>query len=117
MLCSCRMIALETNRLVLRQLTLSDAAFILRLLNEPSFLKYIGDKHVRSQTDAELYIASGPCESYARNGFGLLCVELRATAKPIGMCGLLQRETLPGPDIGFAFLPEFWGQGYAYEAA
>jgi RimJ/RimL family protein N-acetyltransferase len=111
------MIALETNRLNLRQLSPFDAPFILKLLNEPSFLHFIGDKNVRTVTDAELYMANGPCASYARNNFGLLLVELRNTTEPIGICGLLQRDTLTHPDIGFAFLPAFWGHGYAYEAA
>jgi RimJ/RimL family protein N-acetyltransferase len=111
------MIVLETERLFLRGFNAGDAAFILVLLNEPSFLRFIGDKKVRSLQDAEKYILNGPVASYQRNGFGLCLVELKETHTPIGMCGLLKREELPDPDIGFAFLPDFWNKGFAYEAA
>jgi [ribosomal protein S5]-alanine N-acetyltransferase len=106
----------ETQRLILRRLTAADALFILRLVNEPSFLRFIGDRGVRSAADAEEYIQRGPVASYERFGFGLFLVELK-NAEPIGICGLLQRESLPDADLGFAFLPEFSGQGYALEAA
>lgn len=108
---------IETERLVLRQLTVEDAAFILDLLNQPSFLKNIGDRHVHNLQDAENYIRTGPMASYAQHGFGLLLVELKASSTPIGMCGLIKREVLQDVDIGFAYLPQFWGQGYAFEAA
>ena len=111
------MIVLETERLFLRGLTVGDAEFILTLLNEPSFLRYIGDKKVRTTTDAEQYILNGPVASYERHGFGLLLVELKHARTPIGICGLLKRDELPDPDIGFAFLPDFWNKGYAFEAA
>lgn len=108
---------LETKRLVLRRLTSDDAAFILELLNEPSFLRYIGDKGVRTLADAVEYIKNGPIASYERFGFGLYRVELKETAVPIGICGLLKRETLADVDVGFAFLPTYWSRGYAFEAA
>ena len=111
------MIVLETERLFLRGFNAGDAEFILALLNEPSFLRFIGDKKVRSLQDAEKYILNGPVASYERHGFGLCLVELKETHTPIGMCGLLKREELPDPDIGFAFLPDFWNKGFAYEAA
>ncbi|HEY0723403.1 MAG TPA: GNAT family N-acetyltransferase, partial [Pyrinomonadaceae bacterium] len=111
------MIVLETGRLFLRGLTVGDAEFILTLLNEPSFLRFIGDKKVRTVADAEQYILNGPVASYERHGFGLLLVELKVAQTPIGICGLLKREELPDPDIGFAFLPDFWNKGYAFEAA
>lgn len=112
------MIVLETERLTLRHLSPeSDAEFILRLLNEPSFLQYIGDKGVRTLADARDYIVNGPAKSYQDNGFGLYKVELKETGKPIGISGLIKRDTLPEPDIGFAFLPEYWRMGYAYESA
>jgi RimJ/RimL family protein N-acetyltransferase len=95
----------------------ADAPFILKLLNEPSFLRFIGDKKVRTVQDAEQYILNGPVASYNRNGFGLCLVELKETHTPIGMCGLLKRDELPHADIGFAFIPDFWNQGFAYEAA
>jgi RimJ/RimL family protein N-acetyltransferase len=108
---------LETERLRLRRLTLDDAPFILRLVNEPAWLQFIGDKGVRNLDEARRYLQKGPLELYARFGFGPLAVELKTDATSIGICGLLQRETLPHPDIGFAFFPEYWGQGYAFEAA
>lgn len=111
------MTVLETERLSLRRLTVDDAEFILALLNEPSFLRYIGDKKVRNLDDARQYILNGPVASYERHGFGLNCVELRESHTAIGMCGLLKREELPDPDIGFALLPDFWNKGFAFEAA
>jgi RimJ/RimL family protein N-acetyltransferase len=107
----------ETERLLLRRFSEDDAPFILTLLNEPSFLRYIGDKKVRTLEDARQYILNGPVASYERNGFGLLLVELKESHTPIGMCGLLKREELSDPDIGFAFLPAFWNKGFALEAA
>jgi RimJ/RimL family protein N-acetyltransferase len=111
------MTVLETERLLLRGITVDDAPFILTLLNEPSFLRYIGDKQVRTLEDARQYILNGPVASYERHGFGLLLVELRESHTPIGMCGLLKRDELPDPDIGFALLPDFWSKGFAFEAA
>ena len=108
---------LETERLLLRRLSSDDAEFILELLNQPSFLRYIGDKGVRTTEDAVRYIQTGPVASYERFGFGLYLVELKETGVPIGMCGLLKRDTLLDPDVGFAFLPDYWSQGYAFEAA
>ena len=108
---------LETPRLRLRDLAPADAAFMLTLLNEPSFVENIGDRDVRTLADARTYIENGPIASYARHGFGLYLVELRASAAPIGICGLLRRDTLPDPDLGFAFLPAYWKQGYAFESA
>lgn len=107
----------ETPRLILRRLHAGDAAFILELVNEPSWLRFIGDRNVHSIEDAEGYIAKGPVDSYAKNGFGLYLVEVKEDAAPAGMCGLIRRDTLPHVDIGFAFSPRFWGRGYAYEAA
>jgi ribosomal-protein-alanine N-acetyltransferase len=111
------MTVLETERLLLRRFTANDAQFIVTLLNEPSFLRYIGDKKVRTLADAEQYILNGPVASYERNSFGLYVMELRESHTPIGMCGLLKREELLDPDIGFALLPGFWNQGFAFEAA
>ncbi len=108
---------LETERLALRRLTTDDAEFILELLNEPSFLKYIGDKGVRTRADACRYIETGPMASYERFGFGLYRVELKDGREPIGICGLLKRDSLPDADIGFALLPRYWSKGYAFESA
>ena len=111
------MFTLETERLTLREVSTDDADFILRLLNEPSFLRFIGDKGVRNLQDARQYILNGPISSYNQNGFGLYLVVLKSTNTSIGMCGLIKRETLADVDIGFAFLPEFWNKGYALESA
>ena len=111
------MIVLETERLILRHLSLEDAEFILDLLNQPSFLRYIGDKGVRTPDDARAYILNGPMASYEQFGFGLFLTELKDARIPIGICGLLKRETLDDVDVGFAFLPAFWKQGYAFESA
>lgn len=108
---------LETERLVLRRLTEGDADFILRLLNEPSWIRFIGDRGVRTLEGAREYIARGPAASYERHGFGLYLVGLKGGGAPAGICGLIKRDALEDADIGFAFLPEFWGRGYAYEAA
>ncbi len=111
---------MQTSRLSLRQLTLDDAPFILELLNEPGFIQYIGDKDVRTIVGAENYLTTGPLASYEKNGFGLMAVELLPQSKmkmTIGLCGLVQRESLPGPDLGYAFLARYCGQGYAIEAA
>lgn len=108
---------LDTERLSLRQLSADDAAFILELLNDPSFVRNIGDRHVRSLDDARAYVANGPVASYERFGFGLFLVTLKESATPIGICGLLKRDALQDIDIGFAFLPEFRSRGFALESA
>jgi RimJ/RimL family protein N-acetyltransferase len=107
---------METERLLLRRFTLDDAAFALRLLNEPSFIQNIGDRGVRNLEQAVGYLTDGPMASYARHGHGLELVALKESLRPIGMCGLLKRDAFPDVDIGYAFLPEFWSQGYAREA-
>lgn len=112
-----RQVALKTERLTLGHLTEADGEFILRLLNEPSFLEFVGDKGVRTVEDARTYIIDGPMASYAAHGFGLYRVELRDDGTPIGMCGLLKRDTLDDVDIGFALLPEYCSKGYTTEAA
>jgi RimJ/RimL family protein N-acetyltransferase len=108
---------LETDRLSLRQLSADDAEFIFALVNQPSFIENIGDRGVRTNADAVAYIQNGPVASYERFGFGLYLVELRESGTPIGICGLLNRDSLPDVDIGFAFLPEYWSRGYAGESA
>jgi RimJ/RimL family protein N-acetyltransferase/protein tyrosine phosphatase (PTP) superfamily phosphohydrolase (DUF442 family) len=111
------MTEIETDRLRLRRLDEADAPFILRLVNEPSWLRFIGDRGVHSLDDARQYIVGGPQRLYATHGFGLFVVERREDGVPLGLCGLIKRDTLPDVDIGFAFLPEHWGRGYAREAA
>lgn len=107
---------IETPRLCLRPFKLDDADFILELLNDPAFLQYIGDKGVRNPDEARDYLRKGPLASYDRFGFGLLRVALKEGTS-IGMCGLLKRDTLDHADLGFAFLPRFRAQGYAFESA
>lgn len=109
---------IETERLRLRHLSPeTDVEFTLELLNQPSFIRYIGDKGARNPDDARRYIIEGPVKSYQEHGFGLYLVELKSDATPIGICGMIRRDTLPDPDIGFAFLPQYWNHGYAFESA
>jgi len=127
---------LETERLVLREVDAGDDAFMLDLLNQPSFIRYIGDRHVRDLEQSRTFIESRYRASYRDNGFGLYAVELKSehtdenasgqnirNPKPdipnqvIGICGFVRRDTLPDADIGFAFLPQFEGKGYAFESA
>lgn len=107
---------LETPRLRLRELREDDDAFLVELLNDEGFLRHIGDRGVRTREDARRYLAEGPAASYARHGFGLWAVQRREDGALVGMCGLLRRDTLPDPDLGYAFLPAYRGQGYAREA-
>jgi RimJ/RimL family protein N-acetyltransferase len=108
-------IILETERLILREFTTNDAEFIVNLLNSPGWLEFIGDRNVKNVTQANDYILNGPIKSYQENGFGLSLVELKRDKTPIGMCGLLKRDYLDYPDIGFAFLPNYTGKDYAFE--
>ncbi|HJU21630.1 MAG TPA: GNAT family N-acetyltransferase [Casimicrobiaceae bacterium] len=107
----------ETDRLRLRWFVASDAPFVFRLLNEPDWIRFIGDKHVSTLDDASRYIENDPVAMYGREGFGLYAVESKETGAPIGMCGLIKRQTLDEVDVGFAFLSEFRSQGFAFEAA
>jgi RimJ/RimL family protein N-acetyltransferase len=108
---------LETERLQLRQLEVTDAPFIVALMNTPGWLEFIGDRQIKTNEGAIRYLQNGPLKSYEQNGFGLSLVELKKDQTPIGMCGILKRDSLENPDIGFAFLPEFTGKGYAFEIA
>lgn len=108
---------LETPRLTLRRFTLDDSGFVLRLVNEPSFIANIGDKGVRSLDGARRYLVEGPLAMYQKYGFGLWHAALREGGAPVGMCGLLRRDILPDVDLGYAYLPEYWGRGLGLEAA
>lgn len=110
------MMTLQTRRLRLGELSFDDAEFIVELLNDECFLRYIGDKGVRTIADAREYLQNGPMDSYRRHGFGLLLVRLLQDATRIGICGLVRRDGLTDPDVGFAMLPEFRHCGYASEA-
>jgi len=107
----------DTARLRLRELALDDAGFILELVTDPLWLRFIGDRGVHDVESARGYLQSGPLEMYRSQGFGLWLVERRADGAPIGICGVLKRDSLDDPDLGFAFLPAYRGQGYAREAA
>lgn len=110
------MTVLETERLLLRRLDTGDAAFVLGLVNEPSWLQFIGDKGVRTLDDARAYLVNGPLAMYQQYGFGMYWTGLKS-GEPIGLCGLVKRPALEHADLGFAFLPAYWGKGYAAEAA
>lgn len=108
---------LETDRLILRHQTVEDAAFMLELWNDPSWIQNIGDRGVRTVEDARASILNGAAEMYAKWGFGFYLTELKDGGIPLGICGYAKRDFLEDPDVGFAFLPRYWGEGYAYEAA
>jgi ribosomal-protein-alanine N-acetyltransferase len=108
---------LETERLYLREFNSGDAAFILELLNTPQWIQFIGDRGVKTVADAEKFITERYIQSYKINGFGLYATVLKANNTPIGMCGLIKRDTLTDIDIGFAFLPEYISSGYGFESA
>ncbi len=108
---------LETARLSLRELNPDDAPFILELVNEPAWLRFIGDRRIRTLEAARDYVLNGPMAMYRRRGFGLWLVESKGSGTPLGICGLIKRETLADIDLGFAFLSAHHRQGYAFEAA
>ncbi len=111
---------LETERLRLFRMSdesVEDAAFMLRLLNEPDFIRNIGDRGVRTLDDAHAFLRNGPMKAYVEHGYGMYRVEEKASGASIGNCGLVRREGLDGPDLGYAFLSGFHGRGYALEAA
>ncbi len=110
-------IVAETERLQIRHFTLEDAPFILELVNQPAWIQFIGDRGVHTLAQAEAYLQNGAMASYEAHGFGLYLVQRKADGGRLGMCGLIKRPSLPYVDIGFAFLPQFTGQGYAFEAA
>lgn len=108
---------LETERLSLREITEADAEFVLDMLNQPSFIKYIGDRNVRTPEQAREFIENRYRKSYRDHGFGLYLVELKDSGAPVGLCGFVRRDTLPDADIGFSLLPQFEKKGYGFESA
>lgn len=111
------MIVAETVRTTLRELTVDDAVFICALLNEPSFLRFIGDRNVRTPEDAATFIETRYRQSYVDHGYGLYVIESREHGTPLGICGFVRRATLPHADLGFALLSSYEGRGFASEAA
>ena len=110
-------IVIETERLILRKFTVDDAPFILELLNTPNWLRFIGDRNVHNVEEAKQFLLNGYMKSYETHGFGFYAVMEKGTQNLIGMCGLVKRDTLEDVDIGFAFMPDFMGKGYGFEAA
>ena len=110
-------IVIETDRLLLREMSTADADFMLAILNDPDFIRYIGDRGVRTQGQARDYLTDRVLKSYTEHGFGMYAVERKTDQVVIGICGLVRREHLDAPDIGFAFLPEFRNAGYGLESA
>ncbi len=110
-------IVIETERLILRKFTIEDAPFMLELLNTPTWIRFIGDRNVHSVEEAQQYLINGNIKNYSTHGFGFYLVAVKETGESIGMCGLVKRDSLDDTDIGFAFLPQFIGKGYGFEAA
>lgn len=108
---------LETERLIIRPFNFKDTEFVIELLNTESWIKYIGDRKVKTKEQAKLYLENGPLKSYKENGYGLYLVEQKSNDQSIGMGGLIQRSYLNQADLGFAFLDQFKGQGYAFESS
>ncbi len=108
---------LETERLTLRRVTTDDAETILELMNEPAFIRFVADRGVRTRAQAADYIRAKMLPSYEQFGFGFYVVELKGSAEPVGICGLIKREALEDVDIGYSILQRHWRNGYAYEAA
>ena len=108
---------LETERLILRQLTLDDAALMLTIWNDPAFVNYVGDRGIRTIEQAEAALIEGAFKLYTQYGYGPYCVKRKADSALVGICGLFRRDNLAYPDIGFALLPEYCGCGLAGEAA
>lgn len=108
---------IETERLRLREFALEDTDFVLALYNSPGFLEFIGDRGIKTQADADAYLRDNLIASYGKHGHGLYAVELKDSFESVGACGLVKRDGLNAPDIGFAFLPKHMRRGYGYEAS
>ena len=112
------MIIAETKRLIIAKMTLDDAPFMLELLNTPNWIKYIGDRNVKTVDEAKTYMTNGVLKSYKESGFGFYKLLLKEeNNKIIGTCGLVKREQLENVDIGFAMLPGYEGKGFGMEAS
>ncbi len=108
---------LNTERLEMRWLTPNDAPMMLAVWNDPAFVRHVGDRGVRTLEQARAAIEAGPVRLYTDYGYGPFRVTRREDGIDLGVCGLFRREGLDEPDIGFAVLPEFCGQGFGFEAS
>jgi len=111
------MTILQTDRLVVEEATLEDSSFIFELLNSPTWLEFIGDRGIKTTEEAKIYVQKSLIDSYEKNCFGLYKISLKDNSIPIGLCGFIQRDYLESVDIGYALLPTYEGNGYAFEAA
>ena len=111
------MLVAQTKRLTISKFTIDDAPFFFELVNTPHWIKYIGDRNIKTITEAEQHLINGQIKSYDTHGFGFYKLNLKENNNPIGTCGLIKRETLEHVDIGFAFLPEYEGKGYGFESS
>ncbi|MEJ6005863.1 GNAT family N-acetyltransferase [Paucibacter sp. AS339] len=111
------MLVLKTERLRLRWFAPGDEAFLLEQLQEETWKRNISDPGVTDLEAARVWMVEKLLVWHWPRGLGLWAVERASDGELMGMCGLLQRDYLPVPDIGYAFLPRYWGQGYAREAA
>ncbi|WP_034060881.1 GNAT family N-acetyltransferase [Lacinutrix jangbogonensis] len=111
------MIVAKTDRLIISQFTIEDASFFMALVNTPNWIKYIGDRNIKTTEQAEERITNGHLKSYKTHGFGFYILRLKDSLKPIGTCGLIKRETLDTIDFGFAMLPEYEGLGFGFESS
>ncbi|AUC82686.1 GNAT family N-acetyltransferase [Lacinutrix sp. Bg11-31] len=111
------MIVAETNRLIISEFTIKDAPFFMELVNTPNWLKYIGERNIKTIKQAEERITNSHLNSYKNHGFGFYVLRLKESLKPVGTCGLIKRDTLENIDLGFAMLPEYEGLGFGFESS
>lgn len=110
-------VKINTERLLIQAMTIIDAGFMLQLMNTPTWINHIGNRQIYDNTAASNYIVNNIINSYNVNGFGLYLVKTKPDNKAIGICGIVKREGLAIPDLGFALLPTYTGKGFATEAS
>ena len=112
------MVIAETNRLIISKISIDDASFLLELMNTPGWLKYNGDRNVKTLEQAKSHVKNNQLKCYETFGFGYYKLQLKdENLKTIGTSGLLKRDNLEHTDIGFSLLPEYHRKGYGFEAA